>query len=132
MEILINLIAINPKYDRMRQYYIDAKIDDDAFEYWIQENDHGHTTISELINKLEGSERLVVGDIINFEFDTQRIGFNRNLQKDYNSARFKIDHKLFTYIFLSSHELELIEEYILIPIPRVQKLILKNDENGYK
>lgn len=103
----------------MRQYYIDAETEDEIFEYWIQEWDDKNKNISKLINLLEGSERLEVGDIISIEFDTRKIGFKRSLQEDYNAYHFKIDHKKFTYMFLYSNDkLDLFEEYILIPIPK--------------
>lgn len=103
----------------MRTYFIKAEVNDDIFSYWTAYGE-GQQNISKLINILEGSEKLQVGDIISIEFDTQKLGFERNLQEDYNAYHFKIDHKKFQYLFHSSNdELSLFEEHILIPIPKI-------------
>lgn len=108
----------------MKNYIIiDAPEDDLAFEYWIAGADENNPRkLSQLINMLEGSDRLKVGDIISFQFNTQRLGFDRNLQEDFNAYNFKIVHKKFEYIFLTSNDfLDLFEEYVLKPIPRENK-----------
>ncbi len=103
----------------MRTYFIKTEVNNDIFSYWTAYGE-GQQNISKLINILEGSERLQVGDIISIEFDTQKLGFERDLQEDYNAYHFKIDHKKFQYLFyFSNDKLTLFEEYILIPIPKV-------------
>lgn len=102
----------------MRTYFIKAEVNDDIFSYWTAYG-KGQQNISKLINILEGSERLQVGDIISIEFDTQKLGFERNLQEDYNAYHFKIDHKVSIFVSFSNDELALFEEHILIPIPKV-------------
>ena len=102
----------------MRLYFIKAETNDDIFSYWTAYGE-GQQNISKLIHLLEGSERLQVGDIISIEFNTQKLGFERDLHEDYNAYHFKIDHKKFNYMFHSSNdELSLFEEYVLIPIPK--------------
>ncbi len=104
----------------MRTYFIDANVIDDIFTYWTAYGDSKYKTkISKLINCLQGSERLNIGDIVSIQFDTKSIGFERNLQEDYNAYHFKLDHKKFSYGFFSSNEMiEFFEEYVLIPIPK--------------
>lgn len=101
----------------MKRFHIKADVDDDVFEYWYQEMKNNVNIISQLINYLDGSEKLVVGDVVSIQFDTKRIGFERNLVEDYCANKFKIDHKYFEYLFLTSNDkIDLVEEYILIPI----------------
>lgn len=108
----------NGKIDKMRKYYIQADVDDSVFEYWYAGGINNINKISQLINLLEGSDKLEVGDIVSIQFDTKKLGFERDLQNDYSAARFKIDHRLFEYSFLTSiDKLDFFQEYILIPIP---------------
>lgn len=73
-----------------------------------------------MINLLEGSEKLNIGNIISIQFDTKSIGFERNLHEDYNAYNFKLDHKKFNYgFFYSNDKFELEEEYVLITIPKL-------------
>ena len=102
----------------MRKYYIQADVDDSIFEYWYAGGYNNINKISQLIKILEDSDKLEVGDIVSIQFDTKKLGFERDLQNDYSAARFKIDHRLFEYSFLTSiDKLDFFQEYILIPIP---------------
>lgn len=99
----------------MKNYSINAEnIDDEIFEYWIRNDRTKPNNISKLISSLKGANELNVGDIISVQFDTKKIGFERNFTKDFSSNKFQISYKQIEYIYLKAFdEYEVFEEYFL-------------------
>lgn len=61
--------------------------EDDAFEYWW-----GERKLTELLSSLVNVAELKHNDIIVINFDTKKLGYERNLQEDTSSYKFRLDH----------------------------------------